>query len=124
MSVTFYGRTDDGTTVALDIEDPAYLNLASGNARAFLLFLGLEPGDEPSGEVTLPEARRAVMRARATFDRHVRSFTREGSDTKRPGRCRVVTGGIGPDYFAVRLDSFEKFVNAVAEKGARSIWWA
>jgi hypothetical protein len=125
MSVTFYGRTDDGTTVvALDLEDPAHLNLASGNARAFLLFLGLEPGEEPSGEVTLPEARRAVIRARATFHRHVGAFIREGSDTRRPGRCRVIASGIGPDYFAMRLDAFDSFLDVVAERGARSIWWA
>jgi hypothetical protein len=63
------------------------------------------------------------MRARATFDRHVGEFTREGSDTRRPGRCRVIEGGIDPDYFSMRLDSFERFLNAVAERGARSIWW-
>jgi hypothetical protein len=124
VSVTFYGKMADGETIALDLEDPAHLNLNNGNARAFLLFLGLEPGDEPSGAVTMPEARRAIIRARATFARHVGDFTREGSDTRRPGRCRVVAGGIGPDYFEMRLDSFEMFLNVVAEKGATSILWA
>jgi hypothetical protein len=81
--------------------------MASANARAFLLFLRLEPGEEPSGEVTLPEARRAVMRARATFERKVGTFTRRGSDTRMPGRPRVIQGGVGADYFERRLDDFE-----------------
>ena len=124
MSVTFYGRRPDRETIALDLEDPAYLNMASGNARAFLLFLGLQPGDDLCGECTLSEARRAIIRARATFDRRVGGFTQGGSDTKRPGRCRVIAGGIGEGYFARRIDDFERFLNVVAEKGARSIWWA
>lgn len=124
MSVTFYGKMADGEVVALDLEHRAYLNMASGNARAFLHFLGLEPGDEPSGEATMPEARRAVMRARATFDRHVGEFTRDRSDTKRPGGCRVIEGGIDEGYFARRIDDFERFGNAVAARGATTIWWA
>jgi hypothetical protein len=124
MSVTFYGRTTDGAVVALGIEDPAHLNLASVNARAFLSFLGLEPGAEPSGEATLPEARRAIIRARATFARKVGGFTREGSDTKRPGQCRVIMGGIDEGYLARRIDDFERFLNAAAVKGATTVWWA
>ena len=124
MSVTFYGRRPDGSAVTLDIENAAYLNMNSANARAFLLFLGLEPGDEPYGETTMPEARRAVMRARATFDRNVGKFTREGSDTKKPGQCRVITGAIDESYFAMRLDAFEKLLAVVSAKGATSIYWA
>lgn len=124
MSVSFYGRGPNGKSVALDHEDPAHFNLSNANARAFLRFLVLEPGDEPSGEVGLPETRRAIMRARATFDRRVRGYTREGGDTKRPGRCRVIAAGIDAPYFARRLDDFERFLDAVAEKGARSIYWS
>jgi hypothetical protein len=109
----------------LDHGDAAYLNLSNTNARAFLLlFLGLAPGVDLLGGVGMPEARRAIMRARATFDRRVARFTREGSDTKRPGRCRVIEGGIDEDYFQRRLDAFERFLDAVAERGARSVYWA
>jgi hypothetical protein len=124
MSVSFYEMTADRRPVALDIDDCAHLNLASANARAFLLFLGIEPGDDLSGETTLPEARRAVMRARATFDRTVGGFVRQGRDTRRPGRCRVIQGGIDEGYLARRIDDFEAFLDAVAERGARSIYWA
>jgi hypothetical protein len=63
VSVTFYGVTVDHEPIALDIEDPAFLNMASANARAFLAFLGIEPGADPSGGTSLPEARRAAMLA-------------------------------------------------------------
>lgn len=108
----------------LHVDDAAHLNMASANARAFLQFLGIEPGDEPAGEITVPEARRAIMRARATFERHVGQFTREGSDTKRPGQCRVIEGAIDSGYLARRVDDFEHFLNAVVERGATSIYWA
>lgn len=124
VSVSFYGKTRGGEPIMLDIEDPAYLNMASANARALLELLDLEPGDEPSGDASMPEARRAVMRARATFERRADGFTREGSDTKRPGQVRFIEGGIAREYLAMRLDAFEKFLNVVADKGAISIYWA
>ncbi len=108
----------------LDLEDPASLNMASANARVVLGLLGLEAGDEPSGAASMPEARRAVMLARATFERHADEFTRTGSDTKRPGRVRVVECGVDREYLARRIDDFERFLNVVVDKGAVSIYWA
>ncbi len=125
MSATFYGKTQDGKPIMLDIEHPAYLNLNFGNAYALLGLLGLDPGqDYLHGEVTMAEARRGVMLARATFERRAGKFTREGSDTKRPGKVRIIQGGMGEDYLARRLDDFEKFLDVVAEMGATSIYWA
>lgn len=124
MSITFYGKTTDDKPIMLDIEHPAYLNMNSANARAFLLFLGMDPGDEPAGEATIPEARRAVIRARAAFDRHARQFIREGRDTKRSGQCRVTAGAIDEGYLAMRLTSFERFLIVAANRGATSIYWA
>jgi hypothetical protein len=124
VSIDFYGKTAEGKMISLGFEDPCHINMNSANGRAFLEFLGIEPGPEPAGEVTMPEARRAVMRARATFERRVGNHTREGSDTKRPGRVRVIEGAIGPDYFERRLNDFEQFLNVVAERGATSIYWA
>jgi len=123
VSTTFYGRRRDGSSVVIDIADPAYLNLASDNARAFLEFLRLDPGLGPDGEATLPEVRRAVIRARATFDRQASKFTRASSDTQHVGECRVIVAGIDEAYFERRLGDFERFVDAVAEQGATRICW-
>lgn len=125
MSVTFYGQKADGKPIMLDIEHPAYLNLNFGNGYALLNLLAIPPGEDYlHGEVPMPEARRAVMRARATFERRAGKFTREGSDTKRPGQPRVIQGSLDEDGLAVRLDAFERFLNVVAEMGATSIYWA
>ena len=123
MSVTFYGRTSDGTLIAIDLDDPAYLNLSGANARAFLGFLGVEPGANLSGQVGLPEARRAVIRASATFERRVCRYTRKASNTKRPGHVRMIEGGVNEGYFRRRLDDFEVFVGVLAERVATSICW-
>ena len=120
MSVTFYGRTSDGAPIVLDIEHPAFMNLSCANASAFLLFLGLEPGADLSGQVSLPEARRAIIRARATFDCRVGAYTRAACDVRMAGHVRMIEGGVGADYFERRLDDFERFVDAVVEQGAIS----
>ncbi len=123
MSVTFAARALDGSRIALDIEDPNHLNLSSANARAFLHFLGIEPGDEPSGEVSIHEARRAIIRAGATFDRRVGGFVRSGSDAKKPGQVRVIVGVIDEAYFDRRLADFERLLVVVSEMAATIIAW-
>lgn len=123
MSITFHATRADGTPIKLDIHDPASLNFASANARVFLAFLGVVPGDDLAGEIKLPEARRAVIRTRATFDRRVGKFTRAATDTRSPGRARLTQAGIGPEYFVRRLDAFERFLDTVVAKGAVSICW-
>lgn len=52
-----------------DFNDPRNLNLSSVNARAFLAFLDLDSGDDLCGDLPLPTVRRAIIRARATFER-------------------------------------------------------
>lgn len=123
VSISFYGRATDGTAITLDIDDATFLNMSNANARVFLAFLGVEPGAHLVGEITVPEARRAIIRARATFERRVGAYTRESSDTKRPGKVRVIEGGIADDYFERRLDDFESFLGVAVERGATSIWW-
>jgi hypothetical protein len=123
VSTSFYGRRRDGSSIFLDIEDPRWLNFSCANARAFLLFLRIDPGPGPDGEATLPEVRRAVMRARATFDRRAPKFTRAGSDSQHIGACRVIVGGIDEAYLARRLDDFVTFVDVVVEMGAVAIYW-
>ena len=123
MSTTFYGKRSDGAAIVLDIEDPNSLNFSSANVRAFLSFVGIDPGQGPHGEATLPEVRRAVIRARATFERRSPRFIRPLSDTTEAGTCRVVVGGIDEAYLARRLGDFERFVEAVVGMGATGIYW-
>lgn len=122
MSITFYGQRADGSVIKLPLDHPAHLNLANGNAVSLLGLLGL--GHELQGEVSLPEARRAVIRARATFDRRAGGFTREPADSKRPGHARVIVAGIDTGYLDRRLADFERFILFVAEMGAVAVYWA
>jgi hypothetical protein len=117
VSVTF-----SGVGVHVDLDSEHYFNLANGNARAFLGFLGID-SDELYGELPIPAVRQKIMVARATFDRKVDDFTRPGSDTKRPGQCRVIEGGIDRDYFERRLREFAALVEELAQKGATHISW-
>lgn len=122
MSITFYGKRSDGSMIRIPLDHPAHVNVANGNAIALLGLLGL--GDELQGDVSLPEARRAVIRARATFDRRAGGFTREPADVKRPGHARVIVAGIDVGYLDRRLADFERFVLFVAERGAVAVYWA
>lgn len=124
MSVTFFGRTADGSPIHLDIEDPNHLNMSSANARTFLLFLGLDPGPEPAGEITIYEARRAIIRARATFERRVDAYVRGPSDTRQPGMVRVIVGGVDATWFERGLTDFDRFVAVVGEMGGTAIYWS
>ena len=81
-----------------------------------------EPGDFPG--LTLSWGPGRPVCARATFDRHVGNFTREMRDTQRPGQVRIIEFGLSPEYFKMRLEDFERFLNVVAEMGATSIYWA
>jgi hypothetical protein len=91
MSVMFFGRQPDDHVVALDIEHAAYLNVGNVNARALLEFRGLGPSDDLTGEITIPEARRAIMRASAILGLRVGGYTRDGSRNS-PVSARSVSG--------------------------------
>jgi len=120
------------------------LNLSNGRASALLGLLGLDSYDIYDGEVTLAEARRAVMRARATFSRAVHEHTspvRESGGQMRTGTRltfgknagvmssltrapRVISTGISEDYLAGRLNDFADLVEAAAKAGATGIHWS
>jgi len=112
------------------------LNLCNANARALLGLLRLPLGDETygdlSGQVTIAEARRAVIRARASFERRAELFTRAteremGAFSQDDGTTRIgerfVAMGIDEDYLDKRLSEFGRFVEAAAEAGADHICW-
>lgn len=129
MGIEFSGECGSGPTacrLGLGYEHPAHLAFNMGNASAVLGLLGLltPPNDAQYGSCTLPEARRAILQARARFDRNTGAFVREGSDTKRPGRVRVRMTGLDEDGLLLRLDAFEEFVNTMDRMGAERVRWA
>lgn len=104
------------------------VNLSNGNAGALLRALGLH-GDH--GTASLPEARRAVMRARArdlsalerpTEVRRARSFASDGTIAELY-RVQSVSIGLDATGLAERIEQFAAFVEASAALGARAIHW-
>ncbi len=129
MGTEFSGECGSGmlaVRLGLEYEHPAFFGLNMGNASAVLGLLGLltPPNDSQYGACTMPEARRAILQARARFERTAHEHTREGSDTKRPGGARFVTKGLDEDGLKLRLDMFEEFVNTMDRMGAERIRWS
>jgi hypothetical protein len=125
-------------SVDLDDEDPRALNWSHGTAAALwpLLGLPLEAGAVPPvGEVSIPEARRAIIRARARFGRLAPQLAREAVVEYGPPRegddgtielrpLRYFAAGLDEAGIARRLDAFERFVGAMAERGATHLTWS
>ena len=122
--------TDD----SMGDEDPREMNLTSANFRAFAGLLGLPIDEALCGELPLSDVRRAIMRARATFDRRAPAFAREertthgaprrnddGSIELRP--LRTWEGGLSADRLAGYVDRFAVLVEAYAERGATHVRW-
>lgn len=110
-------------------EDPVALNVAGDNGQVLLAVLGLKP--EPYGELTLPEARRALMRARnrpslASFARgdvEVRGPRGSRSDGAVELGLRFRCGGLSEERIRQYLDRFEEIVRVAQERGADRIVW-
>ena len=119
MSVTFAAvRYVNDRPVAVDL--PAEeMNLANGNASQLAAALGL--ADPYLGSLTLPEARRALLRARNV---DTTPLLRPASDTKRPGRARYITQGLDAERMDSYLTRFERLVKAADAAGAERIEWA
>lgn len=122
MSVTFAAvRYVNDRPVAVDL-GPLEMNLANGNAAALAAALGIEPPNDPYlGSVTLPEARRALLRARNV---DTTPHLRPASDTKRPGRAHFIVQGLDAERMDSYLTRFERLVEAAAAAGAERIEWA
>ena len=120
MSVDFRAvRYVNDRPVAVDLGN-LEMNLANGNAALLCAAFGIEPPNEPyMGSLTIPEARRALIRARNTEPE-----LRPASDTKRPGFCRVIVQGVDAERMASYLTRFERLVEAAAAAGADRIEWA
>lgn len=129
MGVEFSGQMTNeqgGVAVRLGLtyEHPAFLSFSLANARAVFGLLML-PFDGAYGECTMPEARRAIMQARARFERNAPAHTREGGEEPpRSNRPRVIRGGLDEDGLRERLDRFEAFVDTMARMGADRLVWS
>jgi hypothetical protein len=131
MSVTFSGlKKDDGApygyrSVRVTNEDEhglPRLNLSNMNARAFLTLLGLGR-EELHGAVDLPTIRRAIVRARNTFERRVAPLVREPEVSYGAHGARCVVGGLDEDYFRRKLDTLSEYVEDVAKAGGDTLSW-
>lgn len=145
MSVSFYGFdhrvVEQGPAgpfpkmVKVPFEDPRHLNLANGNARVILELLRLPKNDADGdlwGEVSVPDARRALIRARATFARVAPVLVREpvqqmGVGRREDGlaemRTRSFVGGLDQPGMLDRLERFGVVVELLASMGATHIAW-
>jgi len=131
---TFKGRT---FPEFVTLPDPWEfgVHMSSATARSFLglLELPFEP-EGLCGACTLPEARRAVMRARATFERKVDNFTvksetfyssprqnNNGAIELRPFRGHDF--GVDADRLHRQLERFAEFIEIAAQAGADGFSW-
>jgi len=109
--------------------DAPELNLANDNMLRLLAVLGLSV--EYCGEMTLPEARRAIMRGRARdVSGHVRNRVErhgaprdcgEGVVELRP--LHFLDVGLDEDGIRERVERFSAFVLEAERRGATKIWW-
>jgi len=109
------------------------LHFANRNARAVLTLLGFDSADL-AGERSLPQCRRGLMRARASFNRFAPELTEPtrtvlGPPRQRPDgvlELRPVRGwiqGLGEQGLWRRLEEFAAFVEAAAAHDADLIGW-
>ena len=109
-----------------------FVGFASVPGRAILELLGLA-NDELLGEASLPEFRRALIRARAIFDRRAPEFVEEtrteyGRPIERDGvvemrPVRAIYGGVDLEGLERRLALLEDFTAVAVAAGATDINW-
>lgn len=127
-----------GTGVSPIEEGGIEINLCNLNAAAFLTLLGFEVCEHLIGKCTVATARRALMGARARFDRVAPGLVREGVELVSPrrvatredgvlelvgGRLRGVTGSLELEDLRGYVRRFSMFVELVARHGATHIVW-
>lgn len=118
-----------GVEVVEETDAPS-LNLANDNAARLLAAMDL-PCD-CDGEMTLAEARRGLMRARARQD--LSQFVREETTVYGAPRAqedgsvelhpvRAQSFGLSVEGLRDRIERFGAFVEAAAARGAQTIFW-
>jgi len=113
----------------VETSDRPEMNLASGNARLLLCALRISDADL-FGSVTIPEARRAIIRARAgSLEPFTRQALIEYGAPRAEGNLvalrplRLYEGGKDEAGMESYLDRFERLVSESAARGATNIHW-
>ena len=112
-------------------DDAPTINLASDNATILFQLLGMD--HRAVHEMTLPEARRALMRACSRSN--LQDFTRPEQKIKHdpreisPGvfditpKIRFIDPGVDTQRIKEYLERFAEFLHKVSNKGAKKIFW-
>jgi hypothetical protein len=121
-------------TVSHEVGAPT-INLSNRNARVLFSILGLDVEGEEGyvGEMTIPEARRAVMRAQSR--QNIAKFVQP--ETKVHGKPREVSpgvydmkplkmydAGLTEEQLHAYIRRFAEFVVEVSRLGATKIFWS
>ncbi len=115
MSIDFYGK--------ISPVRPGWVTELV-NARAFLELLELQPTEDLQGELSVHDARRAVMKARALFDLKVNKHTREEQEGHGARGARFFEGGLSRERLQEYLERFAALVEVYASAGCTHIYWA
>jgi len=122
----------EGSSQIRDWNPTININWSNANCYAILRLLGVKEDDLPSGSMTLPEIRRALLKAlNSDVSKAVRSEEiihgkpREispGVTEMRP--LRMFDSGLSQHDIKDRLDKLTKFVAMSIEQGATEIYWS
>jgi len=112
-----------------EVDDAPFMNLSNDNAAIFFAILGVQGSSH--GEMSLPEARRALMRASS---RDLSKYERP--EKKLHGKPQEVEPGVVDmrpvKYWEMGLDQkklqayiqrFAQFLHEVSQRGAKKIRW-
>jgi len=113
-------------------DDRPHINWANDNGVRVLATLGIVGEDAPYGEMTIAEARRAVMRARSRSD--LSAYTREEEVRHGAPRAdengvvelkplRVYSPSLDENSIQDRIEQFAHFVEESAARGATLVRW-
>jgi len=116
MGIQFSARIGDERARLMGFE---WFGWNYGNAAAMFALLARPPMEYERGEMSIPEARRAIIWAVNTLDARGASLTRP---TESHGR--VVVAGLSVAGIANRLQDFREFVEAAEKAGAEAIRWS
>ena len=118
--------------IHFEVGDPRNVNWSNANASILFALLGV--GESLIGEAPLPDVRRGIIRARATFDTRAPKLARpdavaygaprtcdDGTVELRP--IRMLSFGLDEEGMRTRLVAFERAVEALADLEATHIAW-